>query len=390
MIYLSLPTGATYGWGVCGKYISQEMARIAPVKLLTGAFTAESVGDELDYDALTRLLPGPDDLAQMKRPDGQLRVDGPLLTAIDTIQLTPRVPNLRGTWTVGYTFYEDRLITPEGMKNARECYDHIVAGSSACEERLRAAGLENVSTVIQGIDPTIFHPLSIERRYFSDRFVVFSGGKLELRKGQDVVVRAYKVLQDKHPDVMLVTAWNNPWPKTMESMRSSRLVRFEVTKTEHAALVNEFLSQNGIDVTRTLHIPARPNVAMARIYRETDVGLFPNRCEGGTNLVLMEYMACGKPVIASYSTGHRDVLTDANSIPLKHLRPINVLREEQVVAVWDEPDLDETVAALEYAYAQRGAIAALGRQAGQDLQQFTWRHTAQGLYERLLGGGDTS
>jgi glycosyltransferase involved in cell wall biosynthesis len=189
---------------------------------------------------------------------------------------------------------------------------------------------------------------------------------------------------------MLVTAWNNPWPKTMESMRSSRLVRFEVTKTEHAALVNEFLSQNGIDVTRTLHIPARPNVAMARIYRETDVGLFPNRCEGGTNLVLMEYMACGKPVIASYSTGHRDVLTDANSIPLKHLRPINVLREEQVVAVWDEPDLDETVAALEYAYAQRGAIAALGRQAGQDLQQFTWRHTAQGLYERLLGGGDTS
>ncbi len=42
--------------------------------------------------------------------------------------------------------------------------------------------------------------------------MVFSGGKFELRKGQDVVIRAYRVLQDRHPDVMLVNAWFNPWP----------------------------------------------------------------------------------------------------------------------------------------------------------------------------------
>ena len=42
--------------------------------------------------------------------------------------------------------------------------------------------------------------------------MVFSGGKFELRKGQDVVIRAYRVLEDRHPDVMLVNAWFNPWP----------------------------------------------------------------------------------------------------------------------------------------------------------------------------------
>ena len=33
-----------------------------------------------------------------------------------------------------------------------------------------------------------------------------------------------------------------------------------------------------------------PNWQMAAILRDMDVGLFPNRCEGGTNLVAMEAM----------------------------------------------------------------------------------------------------
>ena len=44
---------------------------------------------------------------------------------------------------------------------------------------------------------------------------------------------------------------------------------------------------------------------LAEVMNKTDIGIFPNRVEGGTNLVLMEYLACGKPVIASYGTGQR-------------------------------------------------------------------------------------
>src|SRR5262249_4679545 len=114
-----------------------------------------------------------------------------------------------------------------------------------------------------------------------------------------------------------------------------------------------------------------------------DVGLFPNRCEGGTNLVMMEYMACGKPVIASNSTGHRDILTDDNSLPLKALRSVAVMHEGRRYAMWDDPDLDETVQQLEWAYQHREALKPMGVAAGQHLARFTWARSAAQFY-RLL------
>jgi hypothetical protein len=39
----------------------------------------------------------------------------------------------------------------------------------------------------------------------------------------------------------------------------------------------------------------------------TDCGLFPNRCEGGTNLVAMEYASIGRPIVANALTGHADI-----------------------------------------------------------------------------------
>jgi hypothetical protein len=43
---------------------------------------------------------------------------------------------------------------------------------------------------------------------------------------------------------------------------------------------------------------------MPQILREIDVAVVPNRFEGGTNLVAMECMACGMPVILSANTGY--------------------------------------------------------------------------------------
>jgi glycosyltransferase involved in cell wall biosynthesis len=60
---------------------------------------------------------------------------------------------------------------------------------------------------------------------------------------------------------------------------------------------------------------------LRNVIRNTDIGLFPNRCEGGTNLSLMEYMATGKPVVATTTSGHRDILTDTNCLPVKDLHP---------------------------------------------------------------------
>ena len=44
--------------------------------------------------------------------------------------------------------------------------------------------------------------------------VIFSGGKLELRKGQDLVVAAFKIFHARHPDALLISSWQNGWPES--------------------------------------------------------------------------------------------------------------------------------------------------------------------------------
>lgn len=376
MLYLALPVGAFHGWGVCGRYLAKELSTLDPVALVTEPFDVKEVGDELDYHLLRGLL----------RVEPRLSpVDAPVLQAVANAEMLPYRPGLRGRFTLGYTFFEHNLLGPRQIENLRQNCDHVAAGSSFCEEALRAHGFSAVTTVLQGVDTSIFHPAPGGKEYFRDRFVVFSGGKFEFRKGQDLVIRAFKVLQDRHPDVLLVNAWYNSWPEWLRTMQASPHIRFQPAASDYLGLITEVLRDNGIDLERVITLLPRPNVMMARIFRNTDVGLFPNRCEGGTNLVLMEYMACGRPAIASFNSGHRDILTPANAVLIRSHRPI-VLRDRDVnVAEWAEPDLDETIALLEWAYQNRGQLGGIANQAARDLAALTWRRAAEQFF-RLLSG----
>jgi hypothetical protein len=51
--------------------------------------------------------------------------------------------------------------------------------------------------------------------------VIFSGGKLEFRKGQDIMVAAFKRFHARHPDSMLMVAWQNFWHKTIDGIEQT-------------------------------------------------------------------------------------------------------------------------------------------------------------------------
>ena len=383
MIYAILPRGNNYGWGICGKYIVKELAELSEVKYITEEFNANDIGDEIEYGFLRSKLINGDEVSGIS--SGSIRaVNSPILHAIVDHSLTPWLVNLKGSYKVGYTFFEMNVLDDQYIRNGRSQYDMIATGSTWCEEVLRGHGLTNVATVIQGIDPQIFNPSFPEKEFFKDCFVVFSGGKFEFRKAQDIVIRAFKVLQDRHPDVLLVNAWYNAWPHSMQSMSLSPHISVAIGSQDYMSLINRILQDNGIDLSRVISLMPKPNAQMARIYKNTDVGLFPNRCEGGTNLVLMEYMACGKPVIGSYSSGHRDILKPGNSIMIRQMKPVEIPVDEMSRAVWDEPDLDEAVEHLEWAYQNRGKLPAIGRQAGDDLSRITWRQTGEKFYRLLM------
>src|SRR5437764_12658557 len=75
----------------------------------------------------------------------------------------------------------------------------IVAGSTWNEHLLRAYGFKHVRTILQGVDAALFHP-GPKMGIMRDRFLIFSGGKVSLRKSQDIVLAAFKIFAARHPE----------------------------------------------------------------------------------------------------------------------------------------------------------------------------------------------
>ncbi len=344
-LILSLPSGENFGWGICSKYIRRELK-----------------GRVEFYDAEKDSAAGK-------------KIKGKVFQALQNQNFEP-MNDIWGDENYGYTFFEYEL-TDRTKGNAKK-YDKVIAGSSWCRDKMHDKGIMNTEILLQGIDPDRFYPGEKEKH--NDLFVIFSGGKFELRKGQDLVLKAFQILQQKYSDIILMNAWYNLWPHTLEMMRISPHIKFDMDGETWKNKMINLCKANGIDGNRVFTLPAVPNDKLRDVYLNTDIGLFPNRCEGGTNLVLMEYMACGKPVIASFNSGHKDILTDDNSIKLTEMSEFRIQDENnQVVADWKEPSLDEIIAKIEWAYENRNKLKSIGENAAKDMKNFTWRKTAENL-----------
>jgi glycosyltransferase involved in cell wall biosynthesis len=248
----------------------------------------------------------------------------------------------RGIINIAYSFFEFPL-GENAAENAKR-YDTVFVGSTWCLDRCRERGITNAKVLIQGVDHSIFKPR--DRPLMRDCFRIFSGGKFEWRKGQDLVIRAFAEFAKTHLDAHLVCSWFNPWPELVvngvkqaqqDGMRVPLFLKEKVSVEEY---LTEIVVANGIPRDRFTILPQLDQSALASAMRNTDVGLFPNRCEGGTNLVLMEYAACGKPVVANRLTGHADI---AGAIPF----PIPAREDE---AKWAAQYVPDVVRALEEAY----------------------------------------
>lgn len=276
--------------------------------------------------------------------------DAPVFVPVLSSALRPYRKVCAAPRVLGYCFTEWPL-TQDAERNARR-YDVLFAGSSWNESKLRAAGIEHAQTLLQGIDFDVFKPLPPSGH---QGFVVFSGGKWEFRKGQDYVIAAMRQFMEAHSDVFLVAAWHNPWPATMKSMDQSRLI-------DPARPLADLPTE------RITLLPPLPNAKMPATYKLAHVGLFPNRCEAGTNLVMSEFMACQRAVIATHAHGHADVL-GAGAYRLQ-----NGITDP---AGWFHCDVSEIISALEMAYRNREQLNENARLCRQSIERLTWRACAE-------------
>jgi glycosyltransferase involved in cell wall biosynthesis len=193
-----------------------------------------------------------------------------------------------------------------------------------------------------------------------------------------LVIAAFREFLRTHPQAKLVCVWDSEWPETMETMAASPHLRyprgfFKNQQDFHRAL----LVANGIPEKNIEVVPRIFQGQLAEVMRSTDIGVFPNRCEGGTYLVLMEYLACGRPAVATNSTGHRDVLSSANSM---------ALTPRLSAGFWDEPDVLEVASKMELLAQNNTLRLTLGAGAAESMKQWTWERAARTIVEEIFGG----
>jgi len=376
------------GWGVyCQNLLSQliEKKRNPILYLAPHEMVATPEVSKLLKPVLQKQVY----LEELLNKVGHLEFDYPVLHALRN----DFIPSLNkqsatGTKNIGVTFFESTEISIDGLARARE-YDLIVTGSSWNKNILENRGLTNVVNVFQGVDLNLFKPRPRNNKY-NDHFVIYSAGKLEYRKAQDVVVAAFRKFQQKHPEALLIFAWANQWPKIMSTIENSKFTQGQpIVKENRYILIDEWLTLNGLPKDAFINLGMPFNKDLPYYISAADMAIFPNRCEPGTNLVAMEAMAMGLPCVIAANTGHLDLVSEDRCYPLYDQTPVKPFPPYNEVEGWREPILEETLERMEEIYSNRQEALRRGEEASLFLKSFSWTNQVDRLLSEIDALYDT-
>src|SRR5262249_1137611 len=209
---LAWPVNLHSGWGLLGLNIAAELHRTgAGQPVLLGP--AAKLADPMLSRSLHDVFEGSESWRVAETGQAQPRdLPYPVLHSIGTdLTRTPAGVPYAGSPDIGIVFIEHSAISKAGAERGRS-YRLLIAGSMWNADLLREAKLGPIIVWQQGVDLSRFHPAAL-RRLFPNRFVIFSGGAIQLRKAQDIVARAFRVFQERHDDALLIAAWGNQYPQ---------------------------------------------------------------------------------------------------------------------------------------------------------------------------------
>jgi glycosyltransferase involved in cell wall biosynthesis len=373
------------GWGVYGTNVALEILKRGeprpvllkqPSKLSLTLDRARIIGPLLrQQQELHRAM------VAGGRPKA-MQLDFPVFQTV-LPQFKPMVAGryFHGQPDLAIIFFENTHITDEALTRSNR-YARTIAGSTWNHEILAAAGIHGVRTVLQGIDPSLFKPRQ-EPLGQRNRFVIFSGGKLEHRKGQDIVLSAFRIFNQRHPDSMLMTCWQNPWPDKANDIGDSGLVSGSPTHRNGLLDIAPWAVQQGLPEGSVVDMGFLPNHKMPGLLNQCDCAVFASRFESGTNLPAMEAMACGLPVILSENTGHMDLIKDKNCYPLTRQKPVPSTGADIGNDGWGAAEPEELVEQLEQIYTDREEAQRRGSNGSKFMKTLSWKNQVEKLLNVL-------
>ncbi len=377
------------GWGIAGLNMARAMESDGRFKAvpLYPSIQLKSVREDLkDFSA--KLRRREEEVAKLtsEEKEGRLICDFPVVHSLGNelhfhkgLQRSDQ-PECQGSQNYSIVFFEDNSPNEYTTENAGQ-FEIIFGGSSWNTRVLKEHGLANIDTFLQGVDLGLFSP---KRKQDNEKFIIFSGGKLEYRKGQDIVVVAFREFVKNHPDATLATTWHNPWEESMAGIVDGGMVEGVPAKNRDGTIeFPEWAGANGISPEHFHDCGLVPNHLMPKLFSQVDVAVFPNRCEGGTNLVAMEAMASGIPCVLSTNTGHLDLIDEGNCYPLLQQGEITPKAGFTGTRDWGESDVAEVVELFERIYTDRAEAKRRGEQATKFMQDWSWEKRTRYLTDRV-------
>jgi len=319
-------------------------------------------------------------------PKEFLRFDHPVLHGSSTdFRGFPGQDRVWGKPNVACAAIEHLILSEHGRKIAKN-YDMFIAISKWNEDYLKSLNVGPVYLCYQGIDPTLFHPAA-GTGLFRDRFVIFSGGKLEYRKGQDIVIAAFKRFREKHPEALLITCWQAlVVPEAEAFAQAGHVDGVPQERPDKFGLqITPWLMKQGLPEDSFVDLPFTHNLLMPSVFHECDMAVFPNRCEGGTNLVAMEAMACGVPTYVAYNTGQKDLVDRIGCKEFRDQKAVKATPSMLTVEGWGETEVDELVAAMDRVYTRREESQKEAAQIAEKMKDWTWGELNEKLLKIVFG-----
>jgi len=384
-VFLNWQLNNGFGWGILGLNLFFQWAEDRAIRVQMGAPITDKDVAMTDPLRLRRVMPAIVASNQFlgscrPEPDGSVKLDAIVIDALGNGFSGSR---LIGRPNVARCIFENTDLRAAPALLAR--YGELLTASNWNAELLQNATGRAPKVIFEGVDTSIFCPGSRSGVMDPGKFYIFSGGKVEYRKAQDLVLLAFKRFSQARPDAVLVTAWHSPWPSISAGF-AGRLERPLQVGANGRLDILGWVHENGVDPARVIDLGILPNPLMPMVLREMDISLQPSRAEACTNLPVKEAMATAVPVIAAVNTGMKDLLTDGNCLPLKRQTPV-APHNDWLTEGWGESDVDEIVAWLEYGYENRDRLRELGAASRQWLidNGRTWHSHAAQLKQWLLG-----
>ncbi len=195
--------------------------------------------------------------------------------------------------TTAATSHELSWMVRRVLRGAR----FVVANSNSTRQILLDSwGLprERVRLFHPGVDTRRFVPaprdLVVRRELgWGDRPVVLTVGRLQKRKGHDMLLRALPVVRERIPDVLYAIVGDGEERTTLRRLVEEHGLR------DHVQFLGEVADEQ-----------------LVLCYQQCDLFVLPNRQEGsdieGFGMVLLEAQACGRPVVAGDSGGTAETM----------------------------------------------------------------------------------